>query len=194
MPLSSCSMTPISTAPSKGGLLSKFRNAGQTCVCTNRIIVQSGIHDAFIDRFASKVSRLRVGSGTEPGVEQGPLIDEHAVRKVEELLQDATTKGATGATGGHRYSMGGLFFESTVVRDASVEMRVMKEEIFGPVAPVFRSRKKKQSRLPMIRNLGWQDISTLKTWPGPIVSPNVWNTAWWGSRPGRRDTALRNAG
>lgn len=129
----------------EGALLSKFRNAGQTCVCTNRIIVQSGIHDAFIDRFASKVSRLRVGSGTEPGVEQGPLIDEHAVRKVEELLQDATTKGATGATGGHRYSMGGLFFESTVVRDASVDMRVMKEEIFGPVAPVFRFTEEEEA-------------------------------------------------
>ncbi len=129
----------------EGALLSKFRNAGQTCVCTNRIIVQSGIYDAFIDRFASKVSRLRVGSGTEPGVEQGPLIDEHAVRKVEELLQDATTKGATVATGGHRHSMGGLFFEPTVVRDASVDMRVMKEEIFGPVAPVFRFTEEEEA-------------------------------------------------
>jgi len=122
----------------EGALLSKFRNAGQTCVCTNRIFVQSNIYDAFIKRFAARVSSLKVGPGTEPGVEQGPLIDEFAVRKVEEMLSDAVSKGASVAAGGNRHAIGGLFFEPTVVRDASANMRFMKEEIFGPVAPVFR--------------------------------------------------------
>ncbi len=122
----------------EGALQSKFRNAGQTCVCTNRIFVQSSVYDAFIERFTKRVSSLKVGPGTEPGVEQGPMIDEHAVVKVEELLRDAKAKGASVATGGSRHSSGGLFFEPTVVRDAIPSMRFMREEIFGPIAPVFR--------------------------------------------------------
>jgi len=122
----------------EGALQSKFRNAGQTCVCTNRIFVQSSVYDAFIERFSARVSSLKVGPGTEPGVDQGPLIDEQAILKVEELLSDATAKGASVATGGARHQVGGLFFEPTVVRDAGPGMRFMKEEIFGPVAPVFR--------------------------------------------------------
>lgn len=122
----------------EGALSSKFRNAGQTCVCTNRILVQSGVYDTFVERFSARASSLKVGSGTEAGVEQGPLIDEQAVCKVEELICDATAKGATIALGGRRHPRGGLFFEPTVVSDVQADMRIMKEEIFGPVAPILR--------------------------------------------------------
>ena len=122
----------------EGGIASKFRNAGQTCVCTNRFYVQAGIYDAFVERFAEATKKLKVGDGLEPGVVQGPLIEEKAVAKVERLLKDATSKGATVATGGKRSDLGGTFFEPTVIANATSDMAFAREEIFGPMAPVFK--------------------------------------------------------
>lgn len=122
----------------EGAITAKYRNSGQTCVCTNRFFVQSGIYDAFVEKLAEASSRLKVGSGVEDGVQQGPLIDEKAVEKVEELIADAKGKGGNIVTGGKRHSLGGSFFEPTVISGATTDMRFMKEEIFGPVAPVFR--------------------------------------------------------
>ncbi|WP_374433514.1 NAD-dependent succinate-semialdehyde dehydrogenase [Tabrizicola sp.] len=122
----------------EGALFAKFRNAGQTCVCTNRLYVQAGIHDRFIAAFADKVSRMKVAPGDEAGAEQGPMIDEAAIAKMEDLLADALAKGGILETGGARHARGGLFFQPTVVSGATAEMRVTREEIFGPVAPVYR--------------------------------------------------------
>lgn len=121
-----------------GAIASKFRNMGQTCVCANRIYAQSGIYDEFVKRFASAVSELRVGDGFEEGVMQGPLIDEAAVAKTEEHLEDAVAGGAKVVAGGNRHALGGTFFEPTVVAGATPEMLVAREETFGPLAPVFR--------------------------------------------------------
>ncbi len=121
-----------------GAIVSKYRNAGQTCVCTNRILVQSGVYEQFADKLASAVAVLKVGSGMEDGVAQGPLIDQAAVDKVEELVQDALGKGARIVVGGHRHELGGSWFQPTVLADVTPCMAVAKEEIFGPVAPLFR--------------------------------------------------------
>ncbi len=121
----------------EGAVASKYRNSGQTCVCTNRFLVQEGIYDAFAEAFAKKVATLQVGNGLEDGVQQGPLIDAPAVQKVEELLADAEGKGAEIVLGGKRHALGGQFFEPTVLRGATTAMRFAKEEIFGPVAPLF---------------------------------------------------------
>ncbi len=121
-----------------GAIACKFRNSGQTCVCANRILVQSGIYDAFSERLANRVRALKVGDGLEDGVEQGPLIDDSAVAKVEEHIEDATSKGASLAAGGKRHEKGGTFFEPTLLRDVTSEMLIAKDETFGPVAPLFR--------------------------------------------------------
>ncbi len=121
-----------------GAMASKFRNAGQTCVCANRLYVQSGIHDAFVARFVEKTEAMKIGNGLEVGVEQGPMIDTDAVEKVEEFITDATTKGATIVTGGARHGNGGSFFTPTIVTGATQDMMFAKEEIFGPLAPVFK--------------------------------------------------------
>lgn len=122
----------------EGAMASKYRNAGQTCVCANRLFVQAGIHDAFVQRLAERVSSLKVGAGTQPGVEIGPLIDGAAVSKVRELLEDAKAKGATISLGGNVHALGGTFFEPTIVTGTTREMAFFDEEIFGPVAPIFR--------------------------------------------------------
>jgi succinate-semialdehyde dehydrogenase/glutarate-semialdehyde dehydrogenase len=122
----------------EGAMVSKYRNAGQTCVCANRLFVQSGVHDAFVAKLATRVSALKVGKGTEPGVEIGPLIDGAAVAKVQELLADAREKGATIVAGGQLHALGGTFFEPTVVTGTRRDMVFFDEEIFGPIAPVFR--------------------------------------------------------
>jgi len=122
----------------KGAVISKYRNAGQTCVCANRVYVQDGVYDEFVEKFTTAVKALKVGRGEESGVNIGPMISESAVAKVEELLQDSLSKGAKLAEGGHRHSLGGLFYEPTVVRDVTASMAFAREEIFGPVAPVFR--------------------------------------------------------
>jgi succinate-semialdehyde dehydrogenase/glutarate-semialdehyde dehydrogenase len=121
-----------------GAIASKYRNTGQTCVCANRLLVQDGIYDAFAERLATAVRELRVGSGLEEGVVQGPLINEAAVAKVERHIADALAQGASLVCGGSRHGLGGTFFEPTVLRDVDASMQVAKEETFGPVAPLFR--------------------------------------------------------
>jgi succinate-semialdehyde dehydrogenase/glutarate-semialdehyde dehydrogenase len=122
----------------EGALQSKYRNTGQTCVCANRILVQDGIYDAFAARLAERVGGLRVGPGAEAGTVQGPLINQAAVEKVEGHVADALAKGARVLTGGARHARGGTFFQPTVLADVSPDMRVAREETFGPVAPLFR--------------------------------------------------------
>ncbi|TIT36890.1 MAG: aldehyde dehydrogenase family protein, partial [Mesorhizobium sp.] len=121
-----------------GAITAKYRNSGQTCVCTNRFLVQAGVYDKFVDKLVVASNNLKVGSGLEEGVQQGPLIDDKAVEKVEELIADATSKGGKVVAGGKRHALGGSFFQPTVIADATPKMRFMKEEIFGPVAPVFK--------------------------------------------------------
>ena len=122
----------------EGALASKYRNAGQTCVCANRIYVQEGVYDAFAAKLTEKVKGFKVGPGTEPGVVIGPLIDEQGMRKVEQHVADALGKGARAVLGGKRHERGGLFFQPTVLTGVTPEMRVSIEETFGPVAPLFR--------------------------------------------------------
>ncbi len=122
----------------EGAMISKYRNNGQTCVCANRILVQDGVYDAFAAKLAEKVKGLKVGRGTDAGVTTGPLIDENAVAKVEEHIKDALDKGAKVLVGGKKHSLGGLFFEPTVLTGVNTSMKVTREETFGPVAPLFR--------------------------------------------------------
>jgi succinate-semialdehyde dehydrogenase/glutarate-semialdehyde dehydrogenase len=124
-------------AAADGALASKYRNAGQTCVCANRILVQSSVYDAFAEKLADRVRGLKVGPGTEDGVTQGPLIDADAVAKVEEHVADAIAKGGRVLTGGGRHALGGTFFEPTIVTGVTPEMAVAREETFGPLAPLF---------------------------------------------------------
>jgi len=124
----------------EGALLSKYRNTGQTCVCANRLLVQDGLYEAFARKLAGKVRELKVGRGTEDGVAQGPLIDEQALRKVEEHVADAVARGGRILAGGRRHALGGTFFEPTVIADVTPEMLCAREETFGPVAPLFRFR------------------------------------------------------
>lgn len=121
-----------------GAIVSKYRNAGQTCVCSNRFLVQDGVYDAFAAKLATAVAALKVGKGTEDGVTQGPLIDEAAIAKVEELVKDAVAKGARVVTGGARHALGGTWYQPTILADVTPAMAVAKDEIFGPVAPLFR--------------------------------------------------------
>jgi succinate-semialdehyde dehydrogenase/glutarate-semialdehyde dehydrogenase len=121
-----------------GAIASKFRNAGQTCVCANRILVQEGIYDAFCTKLSEAMKKLKVGNGVEDGVSIGPLINPAAVSKVLEHIADARAKGAKVMTGGGVHSLGGNFFEPTLIRDVTPNMAVAREETFGPVAPLFR--------------------------------------------------------
>jgi len=121
-----------------GAIASKYRNTGQTCVCSNRFLVQTGIYEAFAGKLAAAVAALPVGQGFEAGVMQGPLINEAAVVKVELLIADAVAKGARVVTGGKRHTRGGLWFEPTVLSSVGRDAMVAKQEIFGPVAPLFR--------------------------------------------------------
>jgi succinate-semialdehyde dehydrogenase/glutarate-semialdehyde dehydrogenase len=122
----------------EGAMMSKFRNAGQTCVCANRILVQDSVYDAFAAKLATAVKALKVGYGMEEGVSQGPLIDQAALEKVEEHLSDATGKGAQVVIGGARHERGGTFFQPTVLTEVTTDMKVTQEETFGPLAPLFR--------------------------------------------------------
>jgi succinate-semialdehyde dehydrogenase/glutarate-semialdehyde dehydrogenase len=121
-----------------GALIAKYRNAGQTCVCANRFLIQSGIYDAFAERFAERVRSMKVGPGNEEGVVQGPLIDDTALAKVESHVADAVEHGARVLCGGSRHAQGGNFFQPTVLANVTPAMRVAREETFGPVAPLFR--------------------------------------------------------
>ena len=122
----------------EGAIASKYRNTGQTCVCVNRIYVQDGVYDAFAQKLADSVKKLKPAPGLEPGATQGPLIDDKAVAKVEEHIKDAVEKGARVVVGGHRHALGGRFFEPTVLADVAPGALMAREETFGPVAPLFR--------------------------------------------------------
>ncbi|MDX1486204.1 MAG: NADP-dependent succinate-semialdehyde dehydrogenase [Alphaproteobacteria bacterium] len=122
----------------QGAMMSKYRNTGQTCVCANRILVQDKVYDKFAEKLAKAARELKVSNGLEDGAQQGPLIDMRAVEKVEEHIKDATSKGAKIAAGGKRHSLGGTFFEPTVLTDVTTDMLVTNDETFGPVAPLFR--------------------------------------------------------
>jgi succinate-semialdehyde dehydrogenase/glutarate-semialdehyde dehydrogenase len=121
-----------------GALVSKYRNAGQTCVCANRILVQAGVYDAFAEKLATAVAGLKMGDGTEEGVTVGPLITEQAANDMEAFVADAVSKGANMVVGGNRSDLGSHFFEPTILTNVTGEMRVFREEIFGPIAPLFK--------------------------------------------------------
>ena len=122
----------------EGAMVSKYRNNGQTCVCANRLYVQSGVYDAFAKKLTEKVAAMKVGDGFEAGVNAGPLITDKALQKVEEHIADALSKGASIALGGKADARGGLFFQPTVLTDVTSDMKVAREETFGPVAPLFK--------------------------------------------------------
>ena len=122
----------------EGAIASKYRNTGQTCVCANRLLVQDGVYDAFAEKLAAAVAKLKVGDGLRGETHQGPLIDKNAVAKVEEHIADALAKGARVVAGGKRHALGGTFFEPTILADVTPDMLVAREETFGPVAPLFR--------------------------------------------------------
>ncbi len=129
----------------EGALASKYRNTGQTCVCANRLLVQAGVYDAFSEKLAAAVRALKVGDGMDADVSQGPLIDEPSLHKVEELVADAVQKGARVITGGERHALGGTFYEPTILGNVTSNMRVAQEEIFGPVAPLFKFETEKEA-------------------------------------------------
>jgi succinate-semialdehyde dehydrogenase/glutarate-semialdehyde dehydrogenase len=129
----------------EGALVSKYRNAGQTCVCTNRFYVHESIHDAFVEKLAAGAAKIKVGSGFEQDVAQGPLIDEQAVAKVEEHVADARAKGAKVLAGGKPHALGGHFYEPTVLAGVTADMKVMQEETFGPVAAVAKFRTEEEA-------------------------------------------------
>lgn len=129
----------------EGAMGSKFRNTGQTCVCANRLLVQDGVYDEFSALLTKRVAEMRVGNGMEDGITQGPLIDLNAVDKVEEHIADAVGKGARIVLGGKRHSLGGSYFEPTVLADVDTSMMVTREETFGPVAPLFRFKTEEEA-------------------------------------------------
>ncbi|GGY05263.1 NAD-dependent succinate-semialdehyde dehydrogenase [Litchfieldella qijiaojingensis] len=129
----------------EGAIASKFRNSGQTCVCTNRLLVQANVYDAFIEKLAKRVAELKVGNGLEDSVVQGPLINAAAVDKVQSHIRDALDKGARLVCGGEPHALGGTFFQPTVLADVTPEMRVARDETFGPLAPVFRFDTEEQA-------------------------------------------------
>ncbi|HWW46453.1 MAG TPA: NADP-dependent succinate-semialdehyde dehydrogenase [Xanthobacteraceae bacterium] len=129
----------------KGALASKYRNAGQTCVCANRLLVQDGVYDAFAAKLVEAVNALKVGDGNEAGVNVGPLIDMRAVEKVEEHIADAVAHGARVIAGGERHKLGQSFFQPTVLADTKPEMKIFREETFGPVAPLFRFKTEEEA-------------------------------------------------
>ena len=129
----------------EGAMASKYRNTGQTCVCANRLLVQDGVYDAFMAKLKTAVEALKVGNGMQDGITQGPLIDQAAVDKVQELVADAVQHGATVITGGKPSALGHTFYEPTILGNATTAMRITKEEVFGPVAPVFRFKTEEEA-------------------------------------------------
>ena len=164
----------------EGAVAAKYRNAGQTCVCTNRFLVQDGIHDAFAERMAAASKGLKVGNGLEDGVQQGPLIDENAVKKVEEHIGDAVAKGARVIAGGHRHALGGTFFEPTVLTGVTPAMAVAREETFGPLSPLFRFKDEARggAAWPTTPSSGSPATSTPATSAAPSGSRRRWTTGW----------------
>jgi succinate-semialdehyde dehydrogenase/glutarate-semialdehyde dehydrogenase len=132
-------------AAADGAMASKYRNAGQTCVCANRLLVQDGVYDAFAHKLAERVNKLKIGNGMDAGTVIGPLIDAAAVEKVQEHVDDALAKGARVVTGGKRHALGGLFYEPTILANVDTTMKVTREETFGPVAPLFRFKTEEEA-------------------------------------------------
>ncbi|MCO4837353.1 MAG: NAD-dependent succinate-semialdehyde dehydrogenase [Oceanospirillaceae bacterium] len=128
-----------------GAVAGKYRNAGQTCVCVNRFIVQEGVYDAFVAKFAEKVGQLQVGNGMDEGVTQGPMINQGAIDKVKEHIEDALSKGGTLICGGQSHTLGGSFFTPTIIGNATADMKMATEETFGPVAPIFKFKDEAQA-------------------------------------------------
>jgi succinate-semialdehyde dehydrogenase/glutarate-semialdehyde dehydrogenase len=128
-----------------GAIVSKYRNTGQTCVCANRLLVQDGVYDAFTTKLTDKVRQFKIGNGMDAAVTQGPLIDGNAVAKMEEHISDAVAKGARIVIGGKRHALGGTFYEPTILVDVKPEMKVAREETFGPLAPLFRFRTEEEA-------------------------------------------------
>ena len=133
----------------KGAIASKYRNAGQTCVCANRILMQDGVYDSFTKRLSESAEAMKVADGFEPGAVIGPLIDVKAVEKVEARIADAVQKGAKVVTGVKRSALGGTFFEPTALTDVTTHMVITKEESFGPVAPLYRFKTDDVSAVPV---------------------------------------------
>ncbi|HLW22919.1 MAG TPA: NADP-dependent succinate-semialdehyde dehydrogenase [Steroidobacteraceae bacterium] len=129
----------------QGAIASKYRNTGQTCVCANRLLIQEGVYAAFADKLAAAVSKLKVGDGLRGATDQGPLIDEKALAKVEEHIADALARGARVALGGKRHALGGTFYEPTILTEVTPAMAVAREETFGPVAPLFRFKSEAEA-------------------------------------------------
>jgi succinate-semialdehyde dehydrogenase/glutarate-semialdehyde dehydrogenase len=129
----------------EGAMAAKYRNSGQTCVCTNRFLAQSKIYNKFVDRLAEEADKLVVGNGQDEGTQQGPLIDEKAVESVESMIEDAVKKGGKIVAGGKRHELGGTFFQPTVISNAKSKMRFTKEEIFGPISPVYRFKTEEEA-------------------------------------------------
>ena len=129
----------------EGTIASKYRNTGQTCVCANRILVQAGVYDEYAEKLSERVRAMKVGDGFEEGVVQGPLIDDAAIEKVEEHVSDALEQGAEAVVGGRRHSLGGTFYEPTVLTGVTPKMKVANEETFGPVAPLFRFETEREA-------------------------------------------------
>jgi len=128
-----------------GAMISKYRNAGQTCVCANRILVQEGCYDSFAEKLAEAVGQLKMGDGTQEGVTVGPLITEQAANDVMSFIEDAVSKGATTVSGGKRSDLGANFVEPTILTNVTEDMRVFREEIFGPVAPLFKFKTEEEA-------------------------------------------------
>jgi len=128
-----------------GAIAGKYRNAGQTCVCVNRFIVQEGVYDAFVAKFAAKVAELQVGNGMDEGVTQGPMINQGAIDKVKDHIADALSKGGTLICGGKSHSMGGSFFSPTIISNVTTDMKVATEETFGPLAAIFKFKDEAQA-------------------------------------------------
>jgi succinate-semialdehyde dehydrogenase/glutarate-semialdehyde dehydrogenase len=130
----------------EGAIASKYRNAGQTCVCANRILVQDGVYDAFAEKLAKRVNEFKTGNGLEQGVNIGPLINQAAVAKVEQLVSDAVSRGARAITGGQKATAAGEhFYEPTILVDVAEDMDIFSNEIFGPVAPLFRFKTEEEA-------------------------------------------------
>ena len=162
----------------KGAIASKYRNAGQTCVCANRILVQDGVYDAFTKQLAEAAGAMKVAAGFEPGAVIGPLIDMKAVEKVEAHVADAVKKGAKVVIGGKRSALGGSFFEPTVLTDVTTDMMITREETFGPVAPLYRFKTEAEAiRWPTTPSSASPPISTAATSAASGASPRRSNTA-----------------
>jgi len=163
-----------------GAMASKYRNTGQTCICANRFYVQEGVYDLFVQKLTVAVSVLKVGNGMDDGVTQGPLIDGKALAKVESQVKDALAKGGTLVCGGRRHSLGGNFFEPTVIAGATPDMAFAKEETFDRWLRCSASRPRpRPSPWPTTRNSAWPPMPTPATWAPPSACPRRWNTGWW---------------